>query len=112
VNPFGLFVELDPESHGLCHISELSHQPVKDPLDIVKPGESIKFRIISLDPQEHRLGLSIKAIDKPKEETKEEVKETAKQTTEDTKEKTETTEPTAPDSVASAEEKVESTETK
>lgn len=108
VNPFGLFVELDPEIHGLCHISELSHKPVKDPLDIVKPDESIKFRIISLDPQEHRLGLSIKAIDKLPEASKEETKNNGQETAEDTKETTET----AADSIAKTEEKVESTETK
>ena len=64
INPFGLFIELDPEIHGLCHISELSYKPVKDPLDIAQPGETREFRIISMDPQEHRLGLSIKALAK------------------------------------------------
>jgi ribosomal protein S1 len=79
VNPFGLFVELDPEIHGLAHISELSDKPITDVNEIAKAGETIKFRIISIEPKDHRLGLSLKALkEKPKaekEETEKEVKE-------------------------------------
>ncbi len=64
VNPFGVFVELDEEIHGLAHVSELSDKPVKDPLEIVKVGETRPWRIISMDPKEHRLGLSLKALEK------------------------------------------------
>lgn len=63
VNPFGFFVELDPEIHGLAHVSELSDKPVSDVSEIGKPGEVKDFRIVSIEPKEHRLGLSIKAID-------------------------------------------------
>src|SRR3989338_6212707 len=62
VNPFGLFVELDPEIHGLAHISELSDKPVQDASTLAKPGDEVSFKVISIDPQEHRLGLSIKAM--------------------------------------------------
>jgi len=79
VNPFGFFVELDPEIHGLAHVSELSEQPVEDVTTIGKQGETITFRIVSIEPDEHRLGLSVKAIDEAvwkkmneKEEEKEE----------------------------------------
>lgn len=65
VNPFGLFVELDPEIHGLAHISELSDKPVVDVNTIAKANETIDFRVISVEPKEHRLGLSIKAIKEP-----------------------------------------------
>jgi len=64
LNPFGVFIELDPEIHALCHISELSDTPVKDPSEIAKIGETRKFRIISMEPKDHRLGLSIKALTK------------------------------------------------
>jgi small subunit ribosomal protein S1 len=68
VNPFGLFVELDPEIHGLAHISELSDKPITDVNEIAKAGETIKFRIISIEPKDHRLGLSLKALkEKPKQ---------------------------------------------
>ncbi len=74
-NPFGFFVELDPEIHGLAHVSELSKKPVADITTIAKPGETIDFMIVSVDPDQHRLGLSLKAMDKSaddEEETKEE----------------------------------------
>lgn len=74
VNPFGFFVELDPEIHGLAHVSELSDKPVEDINTLGKMGEKKEFRIVSIEPAEHRLGLSIKAIKdyKPEEATKKE----------------------------------------
>lgn len=63
INPFGLFVELDPEIHGLAHISELE---AKDPAALdIKVGDSAEFKIISLKPGEHRLGLSLRALKTP-----------------------------------------------
>ena len=62
LNTFGAFIELDDIVHGLCHISELSHNRVKDPAEIVRPGDVKEFKIISFDPAQHRLGLSIKAL--------------------------------------------------
>lgn len=71
VNPFGLFVELDPEIHGLAHISELSDKPVQDATTVAKPGDELSFKVISIDPHEHRLGLSLKALsEKPKARTR------------------------------------------
>lgn len=87
VNLFGLFVELDPEIHGLCHISEISHKPVKDATEVAKPGEVREFKIISMDPQEHRLGLSIKALSsKTPTETTAENKTESNTTTDNAKE--------------------------
>lgn len=60
-NPFGFFVELSPDIHGLAHISELSEKPVQDPQDIAKVGDTLEWKVISLDPEAHRLGLSLKA---------------------------------------------------
>lgn len=65
INPFGLFVELDPDIHGLAHISELASKPVKDVNEIARIGDEFDFRIINIDPENHRLGLSLR---KPKEE--------------------------------------------
>jgi small subunit ribosomal protein S1 len=65
INPFGFFVELDPEIHGLAHISELSAKPVTDISTVGKIGDVLDFRIVSIEPKEHRLGLSIKAITEP-----------------------------------------------
>ncbi len=60
VNPFGFFVELDPEIHGLAHVSELSDKPASDVNTIGKAGDKMTFRVISIEPAEHRLGLSLK----------------------------------------------------
>lgn len=57
---FGAFVKLDDDIHGLAHVSELSEKEGMRPEDIVKVGEEKAFRIISIDPEEHRLGLSLK----------------------------------------------------
>lgn len=65
VNPFGAFVELDQDIHGLAHISELSDKRINDPNDVVKPGEEHQFKILSIEPDEHRLGLSLKAVNEP-----------------------------------------------
>jgi small subunit ribosomal protein S1 len=74
VNPFGLFVELDEDIHGLAHVSELSDKPVTNVHEIAKAGETKEFRIVSIEPTEHRLGLSLKPS-APKEEKKKEVTE-------------------------------------
>lgn len=68
INPFGLFVELDPDIHGLAHISELSAKPVKDVNELVRIGDEFEFRVLSVDPENHRLGLSLRK--EKKEETK------------------------------------------
>ncbi|MEO8065999.1 MAG: S1 RNA-binding domain-containing protein [Candidatus Doudnabacteria bacterium] len=62
VMPFGAFVELDPDIYGLVHSVELSNEEVKDPSEIVNVGDEKEFKIISIEPQEHRLGLSLRAI--------------------------------------------------
>jgi small subunit ribosomal protein S1 len=61
VNPFGFFVELDPEIHGLVHISEFPDDQ-KDPSKLAKIGDIMNFRIISIEPEDHRLGLSLKGV--------------------------------------------------
>ncbi len=62
IMPFGVFVELDKDIQGLAHIMELSHETVKNPEDILKIGEELEFKIISIEPAEHRLGLSLKQM--------------------------------------------------
>ncbi|MDP3244653.1 MAG: S1 RNA-binding domain-containing protein [bacterium] len=93
VNPFGLFVELDPEIHGLAHVSELELGPGEKPEEKIKPNDEVEFRIVSLESAAHRLGLSQKALkEKPAEtiaDKKEEVKEEPAKPESDVKEKTE-----------------------
>lgn len=72
IMPFGVFVELDKDIQGLAHVMELSHEAVKNPEEVLKPGEEKEFKIISIEPAEHRLGLSLKAMtEAPKKEVKE-----------------------------------------
>lgn len=59
INPFGLFVELDKDIHGLAHISELSDRPIKDISEVAKVGDVLEFKIVSIEPEDHRLGLSL-----------------------------------------------------
>ena len=60
--PFGAFVELDADIHGLAHLGELSHEKIADASQVLKEGEEREFKIISIEPAEHRLGLSVKAL--------------------------------------------------
>ncbi len=57
---FGAFVRVEEGLEGLIHISELSNQRVAHPGDVVKEGDELKLKIISLDSERHRLGLSLK----------------------------------------------------
>ena len=62
VTPFGVFVRLDTEIDGLVHISEISSDRITDPGTILHLGENFSFKIISIDPEQHRLGLSFKRL--------------------------------------------------
>ncbi len=71
VVPYGAFVRIAEGLNGLIHISELSDQLVKDPADIVKVGDEVKVKILSISSTERHLGLSLKAASgrsKPKAE--------------------------------------------
>ncbi len=63
VTPFGAFVQLDSDIHGLAHVSELSADG-KTPETVLNVGEKKKFKIISIEPSDHRLGLSLKEAGK------------------------------------------------
>ena len=62
---FGAFVRVRDGLEGLIHISELSHQRVAHPADVVHEGQQLKLKIISLDSERHRLGLSLKQAEEP-----------------------------------------------
>ncbi len=88
VNPFGAFVELDRDIHGLVHISELSDKKLNSPDAAIKVGENYEFTILSIEPENHRLGLSLKGPKKAKEEKEEKVvakKEAESEKTEEAK---------------------------
>ncbi|NCN25682.1 30S ribosomal protein S1 [Candidatus Falkowbacteria bacterium CG10_big_fil_rev_8_21_14_0_10_37_14] len=60
INPFGLFVELDQDIHGLAHVSQISLAAGQKIDDCYKIGETHEFTVMSIEPNEHRLGLTIK----------------------------------------------------
>lgn len=59
INPFGLFVELEKNIQGLAHISQLNEKQAANIGEIAKVGENKEFYIVSIDPKNHRLGLSL-----------------------------------------------------
>ena len=71
VNPFGLFVKLDDEIHGLAHISQIGLAAKDKITDLFKSGEERDFEIVNISPSEHRLGLKLASEEKevaPKKE--------------------------------------------
>lgn len=62
LTPFGVFVKLSDEINGLIHITEIANDTVKDPGELLKLGDKVKARVIAVEPEEHRVGLSIKAL--------------------------------------------------
>jgi small subunit ribosomal protein S1 len=64
---FGAFVELEKGVEGLVHVSEISEERVEDPRGVLKPGQEINVEIISLDPNERKIGLSVKAAQRAAE---------------------------------------------
>ena len=57
---FGAFVDIGVKHDGLVHISEMSHGFVKNPSDIVAVGDIIKVKVIKLDTERQKVGLSMK----------------------------------------------------
>jgi small subunit ribosomal protein S1 len=64
VTKFGAFVELEPGIEGLVHVSEISHQRVEKAEDAVKVGNEIQAVVINVDPRRHKIGLSIKDVER------------------------------------------------
>jgi len=69
--PFGAFVELDDEIHGLAHVGELTGTKEEEEKEKLTEGKEYEFKIISIEPEEHRLGLSRKALTEPEATTEE-----------------------------------------
>lgn len=65
ITPFGAFVQVTPVIEALVHISELSDNHVEDPSALLKVGDTKQFRVIAIDPEAHKLSLSLKSPAKP-----------------------------------------------
>ena len=68
ITNFGVFVELEPDLEGLLHVSELADHKVEDPHNEVKVGAEIEVKILRVDPQERKIGLSKKRAEWAAEE--------------------------------------------
>lgn len=68
IAPFGAFVELDPGVDGLVHISQLADYRVEKPEDVVSVNQPVKVKILSVDANEKRIGLSIKEAQREMEQ--------------------------------------------
>ena len=65
---FGAFARIDRGIEGLIHISELAHQVIKHPRDVVSEGDELELKIIRIEPERRRLGLSLKQTTDPSDE--------------------------------------------
>jgi small subunit ribosomal protein S1 len=60
ITNFGVFVELEPGLEGLLHVSELSDSKVENPTDVVKIGDTVEVKILRVDIDDRKIGLSLK----------------------------------------------------
>jgi small subunit ribosomal protein S1 len=69
ISNFGLFVEVESAIEGLVHISEISHERIKNLAEKFKVGEKIKAKVIKVNLKERKLALSIKQIEEEEEKS-------------------------------------------
>jgi small subunit ribosomal protein S1 len=62
ITNFGVFLELEPGLEGLLHISELSEDKVENPQDMVKLGDELEVKILRVDMDDRKIGLSLKRV--------------------------------------------------
>ncbi|HBP24638.1 MAG TPA: RNA-binding transcriptional accessory protein [Oribacterium sp.] len=60
---FGAFVDIGVHQDGLVHISQLADRFVKHPLDVVKVGDIVRVRVLSVDPERKKIALSMKGVE-------------------------------------------------
>jgi small subunit ribosomal protein S1 len=68
ITSFGAFVQLEEGVDGLVHISQISEDRVEKVQDVLKIGQEVEARVVRLDWEDRRIGLSIKAVNLPVEE--------------------------------------------
>ncbi|MFF2551869.1 Tex family protein [Nocardia sp. NPDC058058] len=65
VAAFGAFIDIGVHQDGLVHVSAMSHNFVKDPREVVKSGDVVKVKVMEVDVQRQRIGLSLRLDDEP-----------------------------------------------
>jgi small subunit ribosomal protein S1 len=69
VTDFGLFVEIEEGIEGLVHVSEISKEKIKTPIDQFKVGDQVTAKVINISPKDRKIGLSIKKAEEHDERT-------------------------------------------
>ena len=63
ITKFGAFARLEDDLEGLIHISEISEKRIEHPKEVLHEGEQVTLRIIKIDPENHRIGLSLRRVE-------------------------------------------------
>ena len=63
ITNFGVFVELEENLEGLLHISELADQKIGSAEEVVNAGDKVSVKIIRVDPEARKIGLSLKEVE-------------------------------------------------
>ncbi len=81
IKPFGAFVQLNETTRGLVHISQISHEYVKEISDVLKEGDEVKVKITAIENDGRKIALSIKdALSKNSENEKKDSSEVSENT--------------------------------
>ena len=65
VAAFGAFVDIGVHQDGLVHVSQLANKFVKDPQEVVKPGQIVKVKVMEVDEKRQRISLTMRLDDTP-----------------------------------------------
>jgi small subunit ribosomal protein S1 len=69
ITDFGVFLELEEGVEGLVHVSEISKEKIKTPVDMYKVGDELTAKVMNINTEERRIGLSIKRLDMDDDES-------------------------------------------
>lgn len=75
--PYGVFIRIYDDINGLIHLSEISNENISSPNEAVKLGQVVRAKIIALEPQNRKIGLSIRAMLASENKSAEPAKEAA-----------------------------------
>ncbi len=70
ITNFGVFVELEPDLEGLLHISEIADHKIDNPQDVVKSGQEVEVKILRVDSDSRKIGLSMRRVKWAEEDQK------------------------------------------
>ena len=62
---FGAFIDIGVHQDGLVHVSALAHTFIKDPHEVVKPGQIVKVKVLEVDVKRQRISLTMRLDDAP-----------------------------------------------